>query len=60
MALVVHSGNWLAWELRHQFSLDSFTTAFTLVRNAMGPPAAGGTLSALSGALAGPGQAPAL
>lgn len=56
----IHSGNWLAWELRHQFSLDSFTTAFTLVRNAMGPPAAGGALSALQGALAGPGQAPAL
>lgn len=56
----IHSGNWLAWELRHRFSLDSFTTSFTLVRNAMGPAAAGGSLASLAGALAGPGQATSL
>jgi hypothetical protein len=56
----IHSGNWLVWEVRHRFSLDSFKMAFTLIRNAMGPPAAGGSLSSLAGALAGPGGASAL
>lgn len=56
----IHSGDWLAWELRHQFSLDSFKTSFTLVRNAMGPAASGGSLASLAGALAGPGQATSL
>jgi hypothetical protein len=56
----IHSGNWLVWEVRHRFSLDSFKMAFTLIRNAMGPAAAGGSLSSLAGALAGPGGASAL
>jgi hypothetical protein len=56
----IHSGNWLVWEVRHRFSLDAFKMAFTLIRNAMGPAAAGGSLSSLAGALAGPGGASAL
>lgn len=56
----IHSGNWLVWEIRHSFSLDSFKMSFTLVRNAMGPAAEGGSLSSLAGALAGPGGASAL
>lgn len=50
----LQSGNWLVWNVRHKFSLDSWTMSFTLVRNAMGPAGAGGTLSSLAGALAGP------
>ena len=38
----LHSGNWLVWDVRHSFSLDSWKMAFTLVRNAMGPPGPGG------------------
>jgi hypothetical protein len=56
----IHSGNWLVWSVRHTFSLQSWTMNFTLLRNAMGPAAAGGTLASLSGALAGPGEAPVL
>jgi hypothetical protein len=40
----LQSGNWLAWNVRHTFSLDSWKMTFTLVRNAMGPAAPGGTL----------------
>jgi len=56
----IHSGNWLVWNVRHSFSLDSWTMRFTLVRNAMGPPGPGGTLTSMSGALAGPAEAAAL
>jgi hypothetical protein len=56
----IQSGNWLVWNVRHQFSLDSWKMDFTLVRNAMGPAAGGGTLASLSGALAGPAGAAAL
>ena len=56
----IQSGNWLVWNVRHQFSLDSWKMDFTLVRNAMGPAAGGGALSSLTGALAGPAGAAAL
>jgi hypothetical protein len=56
----IHSGNWLVWNVRHSFSLDSWTMRFTLVRNAMGPPAPGGTFTSISGALAGPAGAVSL
>ncbi len=49
----LQSGNWLVWNVRHRFSLQSWTMRFTLVRNAMGPPGAGGTLTSISGTLAG-------
>jgi hypothetical protein len=56
----IHSGNWLVWNVRHKFSLQAWTMSFTLVRNAMGPASAGGTLASLlasgtlsSGALSG-------
>jgi hypothetical protein len=47
----IHSGNWLVWEVRHRFTPDAFKMDFTLVRNAMGPPAQGGSLASLAGAL---------
>ena len=56
----IQSGNWLVWNVRHKFSLgsrDSWKMSFTLVRNAMGPAAAGGALASFSGALAGPAGA---
>ncbi len=56
----IQSGNWLVWNVRHTFSLDSWKMAFTLVRNAMGPAGAGGTLTSLTGALAGPAGATSL
>jgi hypothetical protein len=56
----IQSGNWLVWNVRHRFSLDSWKMNFTLVRNAMGPAGAGGTLGSLAGALAGPGGAASL
>jgi hypothetical protein len=46
----IHSGNWLVWNVRHSFSLESWKMSFTLVRNAMGPAAPGGTLTSLAGA----------
>ena len=55
----LQSGNWLVWNVRHTFTLQSWKMAFTLVRNAMGPAGAGGTLATLAGALAGPANAPA-
>jgi hypothetical protein len=51
----VHSGNWLVWHVRHTFSAQSWRMNFTLVRNAMGPAAAGGTLGSLAGAAGGLG-----
>jgi len=56
----LQSGNWLVWNVRHVFSLDSWRMRFTLVRNAMGPPAPGGTFASLASALAGPVQAATL
>ncbi len=57
----IQSGNWLVWNVRHTFSLDSWKMGFTLVRNAMGPPAAMGTLASSSaGALAGAATAVSL
>ena len=47
----IQSGNWLIWNVRHSFSLDSWKMAFTLVRNAMGPAAPGAALSSLAGSL---------
>jgi hypothetical protein len=49
----LQSGNWLVWNVRHAFSLDSWKMSFTLVRNAMGPAGAGGTFSSLAGAVGG-------
>jgi hypothetical protein len=56
----LHSGNWLVWNVRHRYTSDSWKMSFTLVRNAVGPPSASGTLASLSGALAGPAGAPSL
>jgi hypothetical protein len=57
----IQSGNWLIWNVRHKFSLDcGWKMSFTLVRNAMGPAAPGGTLASFSGAPAGPAGAPSL
>jgi hypothetical protein len=56
----IQSGDWLVWNVRHRFSLDSWKMSFTLVRNAMGPVGAGGTLASFSGAMAGPAGAPSL
>jgi hypothetical protein len=47
----IQSGNWLVWNVRHSFSLDSWKMAFTLVRNAMGPAASGAALTSLAGSL---------
>jgi hypothetical protein len=49
----LQSGNWLVWNVRHKYSLDSWRMNFTLVRNAMGPASPGGALASLVGA-AGP------
>jgi hypothetical protein len=49
----IQSGTWLVWEVRHRFSLDAWKMQFTLVRNAMGPPAAGGSLATLANSSAG-------
>jgi phage protein D len=49
----LHSGKWLTWQVRHRFSPDGWITGFTLVRNAMGPAAPGGTLASLGGARSG-------
>lgn len=49
----IQSGNWLVWNVRHSYSAQSWKMAFTLVRNAMGPAAAGGGLSSFAGAAGG-------
>jgi hypothetical protein len=41
----LHSGKWLVWRVRHSFSPDGWTVGFTLVRNAIGPAAPGGTFA---------------
>ncbi len=56
----LQSGSWLVWDVRHRFSLDTWRMSFTLVRNAMGPAAAGGSLGSLAGALGGAGGGPSL
>ena len=50
----LQSGNWLVWNVRHGFSLGSWTMAFTLVRNAMGPSGRGGTFASFASTPAGP------
>lgn len=49
----IQSGTWLVWNVRHKHSLDSWKMSFTLVRNAMGPPATGNALASFAGAQAG-------
>jgi hypothetical protein len=49
----IQSGNWLVWNVRHRYSLDSWKMSFTLVRNAMGPAAAAGSLGSFGGTSAG-------
>jgi hypothetical protein len=56
----VQSGNWLVWNVRHRFALDAWRMSFTLVRNAMGPAAPGGTFASFGGALAAAAQAASL
>lgn len=56
----IQSGDWLVWNVRHKFSLDSWKMSFTLVRNAMGPAGTGGTFAFFAGAQAGPGGAASL
>jgi Phage tail baseplate hub (GPD) len=46
----LQSGNWLVWNVRHKYSLDSWKMSFTLVRNAMGPASPGGALASLASA----------
>ena len=50
----IQSGNWLVWNVRHTFSLDSWKMSFTLVRNAIGPAGAGGSLASFASVPAGP------
>jgi hypothetical protein len=45
----IQSGNWLVWNVRHHYALDSWKMSFTLVRNAMGPAGAGGALASYAG-----------
>ncbi len=40
----ISSGSWLVWNVRHSYAPQSWKMAFTLVRNAIGPAAAGGSL----------------
>jgi phage protein D len=54
----MQSGHWLVWNVRHRFSPDGWTMAFTLARNAMGPRAPGGTLASF--ARVRPGLVPAV
>jgi hypothetical protein len=54
----LQSGNWLVWNVRHTFSLQSWKMAVTLVRNAMGP--AGGGDSALATLAASSSGVPSL
>ena len=56
----IQSGNWLVWSVRHRFTLDAWTMSFTLVRNAMGPAGAGGTLASLAAAARSPTGRPSL
>ena len=56
----IQSGNWLVWNVRHNYSLDSWKMSFTLVRNAMGPAAEGSALASFAGAQAGPAPAVSL
>jgi hypothetical protein len=55
----IQSGNWLVWNVRHRYSPDAWKMSFTLVRNAMGPAAAGGALASPA-TLTGPGGFPSL
>jgi hypothetical protein len=48
----IQSGNWLVWNVRHSYSLDSWKMSFTLVRNTMGPAGAGGALASFGGSSA--------
>jgi hypothetical protein len=52
----IHSGNWLVWDVISEFSMEAFTMEFTLLRNAMGPPAQGGAMATF--ASASPGASP--
>ena len=56
----IQSGNWLVWNVRHIFSLDSWQMSFTLVRNAMGPAGRGGTLASFASVLPEPTGVPTL
>lgn len=38
----LHSGKYLVWSVRHRFGADAHKMSFVLVRNAVGPAAAGG------------------
>jgi hypothetical protein len=49
----LHSGKWLVWQVRHSFSVDGWTTGFTLTRNAIGPAAPRGTLASFNGTSSG-------
>jgi hypothetical protein len=40
----MHSGKYLVWKVRHSITAEAHKMAFTLVRNAVGAPAAGGGL----------------
>jgi hypothetical protein len=48
----VHSGTWIVWTVRHKLTQEAHKMTFTLLRNAVGAPPAGGAggLSALVGA----------
>jgi len=48
----VLSGNWIVWTVRHTLTQQGHKMAFTLLRNAVGnPPAGGGALGAVAAAL---------
>lgn len=49
----LHSGNWLVWEMRSEFTMQAYTMKFSLTRNAVGPPAAGGAMATFADAVPG-------
>lgn len=51
----IQSGDWLVWNVRHQIRQQSIRMQFTLVRNAMGPAAAGSSLASAFGGSGGVG-----
>jgi hypothetical protein len=49
----IHSGNWLVWEVRSEITTQTLNMKFTLVRNAVGPPAQGGAMANFANAVPG-------
>jgi hypothetical protein len=53
----LQSGNWLVWNVRHRYALESYQMRFTLVRNGIGPvPSGGGGLASAAAGAVGAAQ----